>query len=274
MSKCPIPWNQKFDKNKKYIWISETGKNTCEECKSLDGKIFSGDKVPLRPHPNCKCEVKEYTKQNIVDDFLVAIANKDNSLVYGKYHAYRYNQPEAYNFFKIAVDKETSNQDYINKNAYLYSNIEKLNDKRKQKEILKRIHSEMPNLNDCQVFLFKQDSSVAEKIAKSDAIKNFLIKNMQNIRIFGVNDDTSIEFQSNDSDLYATLHGADIKNIRFDKERKNILCTIEDFYNFNPNRTSVKGRIGYRLQKQGDLIPFYVIINVKIPKSVWDKYKI
>lgn len=70
------------------------------------------------------------------------------------------------------------------------------------------------------------------------------------------------------------LHGAEIKNIRFDKERKNILCTIEDFYNFNPNRTSVKGRIGYKLQKQGDLMPFYVIINVKIPKSVWDKYKI
>ena len=67
MSKCPIPWNQKFDKNKMYIWISETGKNTCEECKSLDKKIFTGDKVPLRPHPNCKCQIVEYDKQNNVN---------------------------------------------------------------------------------------------------------------------------------------------------------------------------------------------------------------
>ena len=213
--------------------------------------------------------LKKAGENYIVEKINCQIADKGGNLLSKKN-----NQPEAYNFFKIAINKENSNQDYINKNAYLYSNIEKLNDKRKQKEILKRIQSEMPNLNDCQVFLFKQDSSIAEKIAQSNAMKNFLIKNMQKIRIFGVTDDSTIEFQSNDSDLYATLHGADIKNIRFDKARKNILCTIEDFYNFNPNRTSLKGRIGYKLQKQGYLIPFYVIINVKIPKSIWNNYKI
>ena len=61
-------WNRTFDKNKKYIWISERGKTTCEKCQSLNGKIFSGDKVPNRPHPNCKCEVEEYhgtTIQNV-----------------------------------------------------------------------------------------------------------------------------------------------------------------------------------------------------------------
>lgn len=70
------------------------------------------------------------------------------------------------------------------------------------------------------------------------------------------------------------LHGTEIKNINFDKINEKIICTIEDFYNFNPNRTSVKGRIGYKLQKQGDLKPFYVIINIEIPKTIWDKYKI
>ena len=61
-------WNRRFDKNKKYIWISERDKTTCEKCQSLNGKIFSGDKVPNRPHPNCKCEVEEYhgtTIQNV-----------------------------------------------------------------------------------------------------------------------------------------------------------------------------------------------------------------
>ena len=49
MSKYPIEWDRTFDKDKKYIWISEKKENTCADCKSLDGKIFSGDKVPLRP---------------------------------------------------------------------------------------------------------------------------------------------------------------------------------------------------------------------------------
>ena len=59
MTQFTIPWDRTFDKNKKYIWISEIGENTCDECKSLDGKIFSGDNIPLRPHPNCKCQVEE-----------------------------------------------------------------------------------------------------------------------------------------------------------------------------------------------------------------------
>lgn len=44
---------------KKYRWISESGKNTCEKCKSLDGKVFDINDLPKRPHPNCKCRVEE-----------------------------------------------------------------------------------------------------------------------------------------------------------------------------------------------------------------------
>ena len=44
---------------KKYRWISESGKNTCEKCKSLNGKVFELKDLPKRPHPNCKCRVEE-----------------------------------------------------------------------------------------------------------------------------------------------------------------------------------------------------------------------
>ena len=65
MTKLTIPWNETFDKNKMYIWISEKGEHTCDECKSLNGKIFFGDKIPPRPHPNCKCEVVEMNAKNL-----------------------------------------------------------------------------------------------------------------------------------------------------------------------------------------------------------------
>lgn len=51
----------------KYIWHSENSENTCDICKSLDGKEFDFyEQVPERPHPNCKCsvEIVEDTSSN------------------------------------------------------------------------------------------------------------------------------------------------------------------------------------------------------------------
>jgi len=39
-------------------------------------------------------------------------------------------------------------------------------------------------------------------------------------------------------------------NKEFDKARKNILCTIEDFYNFNPDRTK-KVELGINYKNKG-----------------------
>ena len=42
-----------------YVWHSENGENTCNECRELDGQIFEmGEEVPQRPHPNCRCTVE------------------------------------------------------------------------------------------------------------------------------------------------------------------------------------------------------------------------
>ena len=42
-----------------YVWHSENGENTCDECRELDGQIFEmGEEVPERPHPNCRCTVE------------------------------------------------------------------------------------------------------------------------------------------------------------------------------------------------------------------------
>ncbi len=43
----------------KYIWHSENSENTCDVCKSLDGKEFDFyEEVPEKPHPNCRCTVE------------------------------------------------------------------------------------------------------------------------------------------------------------------------------------------------------------------------
>ena len=54
------------DKKKKYIksdsyvkWVSEKEKNTCEACRSKNGKIYKANELKgIWPvHPNCKCEL-------------------------------------------------------------------------------------------------------------------------------------------------------------------------------------------------------------------------
>ena len=77
----------------------------------------------------------------------------------------------------------------------------------------------------------------------------------------------------NNGDLYNALHGAEIKDVKFDSQG-NLIMRIEDLYNFEPKRTSIRGRTGERLQNEGKLENFYTIILLKIPKEELPKIKL
>lgn len=216
---------------------------------------------------------QELEKLNKVkEDIAVKCGATWNALIYGKYHSKRYDMPESYDLFKIAVDKKTHNNDYVKKNGKLYDSIDDLHNDKLSKDIKSRIAQESQQ-KDCKVLVLNSNSSVAQKIQQSDALREFLTKNMESIRKTGTAPNTMIEFKDIDKDLYSTFHGAEVKNIRLDNQG-NLNIRVEDYYNFNPNRTSVKGRVGEKLQKQGDLEPYYVITVLKIPKEVWQNYKV
>lgn len=40
---------------KRVRWISEEDKRTCEKCRRRSEKIYPIDKIPPKPHPNCRC---------------------------------------------------------------------------------------------------------------------------------------------------------------------------------------------------------------------------
>ena len=63
----------------RYIWHSENGEHTCDECRALDGKIFDFyEEVPDPPHPNCKCwvEIIENKKEKADDTEIEEKLNK------------------------------------------------------------------------------------------------------------------------------------------------------------------------------------------------------
>ena len=64
----------------KYIWHSENSENTCDVCKSLDGKEFDFyEEVPERPHPNCRCTVEIIEDTSSNDDFERAKEENDDT---------------------------------------------------------------------------------------------------------------------------------------------------------------------------------------------------
>ena len=52
--------------NVRYIWHSEQGEHTCDECAELDGQEFDMfDDIPEKPHPNCQCTLERIEYNNI-----------------------------------------------------------------------------------------------------------------------------------------------------------------------------------------------------------------
>jgi len=72
-----LSYNTKNESNTYYKWQAES--DSCERCKELDGQIF--DYEPERPHPNCRCEIVEVSKEEagkIYEEHKEKIEERDN----------------------------------------------------------------------------------------------------------------------------------------------------------------------------------------------------
>lgn len=45
---------------KRVVWCTEEDEKVCADCYQLDGKVFNIDRIPVKPHPNCRCHVEPY----------------------------------------------------------------------------------------------------------------------------------------------------------------------------------------------------------------------
>ncbi len=229
-------------------------------------------------------EIKEKANinwQQFCEDVLFVLANKYFALAYGKDHSQKHLMPQAYELFKIGVNADDYNKEYVKKNGVLLNKIENIGNLKLQYEIKDRILQENTDPTNIKVLVFKPNSSMSKTIKKSGTLKNFLKKNMNELSIYGRLDDQTIEFNGQnsqsyftkilDEDLYASFHGAAVKNIHLDNDG-NLHLRVEDFYNFNKNRFSLKGRIGRKLQEQGVLKPYYIICPVFISKEELQNY--
>lgn len=197
------------------------------------------------------------------EDFAVEHANKTNAKVLGAGFAKWKKLSEAYDLFKIGLRDNNYNEDYVNQNGELHNSINDIDSSKYNiQEIKNRVNQETKGrMKDCKVLVLRPDSSMAEKIKMSSTFHNFLNKNLDTLKQKGSIPDTDIEFKGSDSDLYNSFHGANIKDIKY--KNGEVSLKVEDFYNFNKGRTSARGRVGEKLQNQGDLENYYIIVDIK-----------
>ena len=207
-----------------------------------------------------------FAKNDIITNTLVKITAN----AYGTWHTNHYNMPEALNLYKVSSPEYNYNKDYVNKNGYLYKSISDLKDYKLEKEIHQRINKEM-RLKDCKVLFLRNDSSISKTIEKSEALKKFVKENINDILNNKPIPEKEVTFKSIDSDMYSALHGSVFKDAHLDKD-ENLIIRVEDFWNFEKRWTSAKAIVGRYLQDTGRLIPYYVVIQLKINKNIWKTF--
>lgn len=204
------------------------------------------------------------------EDILANHTTKGTADILAQIHYKFTKEYDAINLYKVASSNLNYNQPYIKENGKMYNSISELNENKLEKDIQRYLHDNT-NQKDCKVLKLRADSSLAKKIQNSKELEDFIKKNIAQLRNGKIIYEETITFAH--GDLYDTLHGATFNNVRL-QPNGDITMTARDFYNFEANRTSFRGKLGYKLQSEGSLENYFIVIEIRIPKSVWGNYKI
>lgn len=213
-------------------------------------------------------ETEQRTLGQKVDDLAVKIVTKDLANKVAPQIAKILNSTDAYQLYRVGSPGLKYNPEYIQKNGILHESISDLKNTNLEKDIRARVKAEA-HKEDCKVLNLHSDSSMARKIATSQDFKEFLVKNPALTKPNGSLQHSEITFKN--GDLYNSLHGAVVKDAKTDAQG-NLTLTVQDLWNFDAGRTSVRGRVGEKLQNEGSLENYYIIIDIKIPKEDLKKY--
>lgn len=215
-------------------------------------------------------KLKDYIKE-IIENKIIENTTKDITNFCAPIVAKAFDLPESYQLYRVGSPGLNNNPEYVPKNGKLHNSIKDLKNTNLERDIKTRLKTETGK-EDCKVLKLHSDSSMAKAILCSQDFKDFLMKNPSLTKPNNSLQESKITFEKN-PDLYNSLHGAVIKDARTDTQG-NLTLTVQDLWNFNKGRTSVRGRIGEKLQNEGSLENYYIIIDIKIPKEELEKYNI
>ena len=250
-----------------YQWQTEP--NACKTCRDLNGKEFYNAKdVPNKPHPNCKCILKVKAEHSIL--LGVTKLEKQKAMLDKAILCATPLLKQASKLWEISSTKFEAGEDYINENGALYDSINNIANEKIRNYVHDYIQKQY-DADDSKGIVFHHQSTLAQKIMHSNAFKNYIKKNKPKFVPNTTFPDTTVAFEYPDFDLYFAIHRASVINIKID-DKNNFCAIVVDTYDFNKNSSNNIVRKAYSLQKNNLIENYFIIVNIVIPKEIWNKY--
>ena len=252
---------QKFTTEKQDI------KKNIETAKDLKNKASSIEKeikiVELKEISGLKLEVKVLSDK--VDNVTKEIFDRGLQLT-GSLLQLR----ESLSLWNLSFSKFTEARDYIEKNGEFYESIDNIEEENLRNFVKNKVKKQFQE-KDSRGVIFNENSSLAEKINTSFALKK-LIKNKKSELLPGASlPDTSLSFSVWNFDLYNAIHRADIVDIHVDLNG-DFTAKVIDTYDFNPHSWNPAVMAAGHFQKERKIENYFVVVKIKIPRETWIKY--
>ena len=169
--------------------------------------------------------------------------------------------------------KKMKNPDYI-KDAIELKNFEDPRVASDKKYLAKKLfgqfnndYAQVTNIENIKGYFFKNDSEPSKRISQDQDFLKTIKENKENI-LNGK--DISMYFprykDNKKSNLHFALGHVDIRNGYLDKEG-NLRIKVYDTYEFNKENKTLLNQAGRNQMLEGNLIPYFTIHDIIIPKD-------
>ncbi len=172
--------------------------------------------------------------------------------------------------WKLATTKFQEGMDYINKNGIMYNTIDNIKDVTIKEFVKHKIEKQM-QVRDSKGIVFNTDSEIANNIVDSIALRNYIKKYRNSFKPGAKLSITALDFNLLNLDLYNSIHKADLIDIKIGNDM-TFYAQVVDTYDFNKGSLNPLVKIARHYQDEDKIENYYIIVNIEIPKSEWEKY--
>ena len=173
--------------------------------------------------------------------------------------------------FWNAASQGLGNSNYIKDNGIILKNVYDIPSYSLKIAVISKLNTQGLNINNTRGVVFFQDSNISKAVANSKKFKDFIKVNKNTLITGNIIPKDSLSYKLN-LNLFGALGKADVINTYID-QNDNLISIIIDTYEFNKNDKRKLIQMGRSVQDAGLLETFFVVIPIKIPKSIWSKWK-
>ncbi len=212
----------------------------------------------------------ELLKQKTIE---AGIKFSNNKL--GNWAANKIIGPDAAGMLDLAQNKQMQTE--YTKNAAQLKNFNDIQNEDDKKYMIEKLYeqfsdyTDITNIENIKGYNFSENSEPSQRMAQNEDFKKAIKQNKEKIL---KGESTSGNFPSHGILQKDNLHNAlghfDIRNGKID-EQGNLHVQVYDTYDFNKENKGATNQAGLEQMHKGNLVPYFTIHDILIPKDELDK---